>query len=84
VVAVVDRTEQRLEVGLRPGFSRGRDEHEWQTRPLETNLECAGDIPTSDLDDAFFNQPSRLAKLRGNRPDDGCRLVRRPIGEQDD
>ena len=69
---------------LRPGFLRGRHEHQRQAGPVRPRSKRAPEADPSDRNDASLDRPSQRRDLVGQWCDDGLRALGRQVGEQDD
>jgi hypothetical protein len=84
VIAMIDRGQERFEVGGRPGLLGGRDEHERERGPVQPLLERVVGAVVGDPDDHALGTPAEVADQSLERPGHHGRLHRVAVAEHDD
>lgn len=83
VVAVLDRLEQWREVLRGPRLDGGRHQHQRQPGAGQADLQSAIQSAVGGRDDPGLHDPAGLGQVSFERLDNGARLVRGRVGEQD-
>jgi hypothetical protein len=85
VIALVDRFEKRLEMGLGPESLRGRHEHQRQAGTLQGPVQRGPEAIVSDRNNASLDRPSAGGdQINQRRGDAVAVLARSCCGEHDD